>query len=41
MNRWRLRADKWIVWAYYLLIQAAVTLIRAIRGRHRDGEGTP
>ncbi len=41
MKRWRLQADRLTVWAFYVLIQAAVTLIRLIRGRCRDGEGTP
>lgn len=40
MKRWRLQADRLIVWLYYGLIQAAVTVMRIIRGRHRDGEET-
>lgn len=41
MKRWRLQADRLTVWVFYVLIQAAVTLIRLIRGRSRDGEETP
>lgn len=41
MKRWRLVADRLTVWAFYVLIQAAVTMIRLIRRRRRDGEGTP
>lgn len=40
MKRWRLQADRLIVWLYYGLIQTAVTVIRLIRGRDRDGAGT-
>jgi hypothetical protein len=40
MNRWRLQADRLVVWVFYLMIQAAVTMIRLIRGRNRDGAGT-
>lgn len=41
MRRWRLWADRLIVWVFYGLIRAAVALIRLIRGRSRDREGTP
>lgn len=38
MRRWRLWADLAIVWFFSLLIEAAVTVVRLIRGRSQDRE---
>ncbi len=40
MTRWRLWKDWAVVWFFSLLIEAAVTVLRLIRRRNRDGEGT-
>lgn len=41
MKRLRRWADWAVVWIFSLLIEAAVTLVRLIRGRNQDREGTP
>ncbi len=40
MTVWRRWKDLAVVWFFSLLIEAAVTVLRLIRRRNRDGEGT-